>query len=90
MKKLFLMGFVALGLASCVSDKEVAPQTQDQKYQAAFENLVGGQVNASVNWGFNAQPVATFDAEGKFVGMRAANVNGNEWAGFIFRPLGNK
>jgi len=86
MKKLLLMGFVALAFASCVSDKTVAPQTQDQKYQAAFENLVGGQVNASVNWGFNAQPVATFDAEGKFVGMRAANVNGNQWADFIEVP----
>jgi len=86
MKKLFLMGFVALGFASCVSDKEVAPQTQDQKYQAAFENLVGGKINANVNWGFDNQQVAVFDEEGKFVGMRAANVNGNEWANYIEVP----
>ena len=86
MKKLFLMGFVTLAFASCVSDKEVAPQTQDQKYEKAFENLVGGQVNANVNWGFDAMQAATFDAEGKFVGMRAANVNGNEWAGYIEVP----
>lgn len=86
MKKLFLMGFVALGLASCVSDKEVSTQTQDQKYQAAFENLVGGKINANVNWGFDNQQVATFDADGKFTGMRAANVNGNQWADFIEVP----
>ena len=47
------MGFVTLAFASCVSDKEVAPQTQNQKYDAAFENLVGGKVNANVNWGFS-------------------------------------
>lgn len=80
MKKLFLMGFVALGLASCVSDKEVAPQTQDQKYQAAFENLVGGKINASVNWGFNDQQVAVFDADGNFTGMRGEYANANEWS----------
>ena len=30
MKKLFLMGFVTLAFASCVSDKTVAPQTQEE------------------------------------------------------------
>ena len=86
MKKLFLMGFVALGLASCVSDKEVAPQTQDQKYEKAFEALVGGQVNPNVNWGFNDQQVATFDADGKFIGMRGVNANGNEWGLYVEVP----
>ncbi len=86
MKKLFLMGFVALAFASCVSDKEVTQQTQDQKYEAAFEALVGGKVNASVNWGFNDQKVATFDAESKYTGMRTANVNGNQWADYIEVP----
>lgn len=86
MKKLFLMGFVALGLASCVSDKEVAPQTQDQKYEKAFEALVGGPVNPNVNWGFNDQQVATFDADGKFIGMRGVNANGNEWGLYVEVP----
>ena len=86
MKKLFLMGFVALAFASCVSDKEVAPQTQDQKYQAAFENLVGGKVNANVNWGFDAQQVVTFDEEGKYTGMRAVDANGNGWGLYVEVP----
>lgn len=80
MKKLFLMGFVALGLASCVSDKEVAPQTQDQKYTAAFENLVGGKVGANINWGFNDQQVAVFDEDGNFIGMRGHYANANMWS----------
>jgi hypothetical protein len=86
MKKLFLMGFVALAFASCVSDKEVTPQTQEQKYQAAFENFIGGQVNPNVNWGFGNQQVATFDAEGKFTGMRGVNTNGNEWGLYVDVP----
>jgi hypothetical protein len=86
MKKLFLMGFVALGLASCVSDKEVAPQTQDQKYAAAFENLVGGKVGANINWGFNDQQVATFDADGKYTGMRGVDANGNGWGLYVEVP----
>lgn len=80
------MGFVALGLASCVSDKEVAPQTQDQKYTAAFENLVGGKINANVNWGFNDQQVVTFDADGKFVGMRGVDANNNLWGRYVEVP----
>ena len=80
MKKLFLMGFVTLAFASCVSDKTVAPQTQEQKYEQAFENLVGGKVNANVNWGFtdmNANVVKDIpDAEGS---RRAHNVNENQW-----------
>ena len=86
MKKLFLMGFVALAFASCVSDKEVAPQTQDQKYQAAFENLVGGAVNANVNWGFDNQQVATFDTDGKYVGMRASKPESNNWGMYMIVP----
>lgn len=86
MKKLFLMGFVALGFASCVSDKEVSTQTQDQKYQAAFENLVGGKINANVNWGFNDQQVVTFDSEGKFAGMRGVNADGNQWGMYVEVP----
>ena len=86
MKKLFLMGFVALGLASCVSDKEVAPQTQDQKYEKAFEALVGGPVNPNVNWGFENQKVAVFDADGKYTGMRSANTNSNEWGMYMYVP----
>lgn len=86
MKKLFLMGFVALGFASCVSDKEVNTQTQDQKYQAAFENLVGGKINANVNWGFNDQQVVTFDSEGKFAGMRGVNADGNQWGMYVEVP----
>lgn len=86
MKKLFLMGFVALGFASCVSDKEVNTQTQDQKYAAAFENLVGGKINANVNWGFNDQQVVTFDSEGKFAGMRGVNADGNQWGMYVEVP----
>ena len=86
MKKLFLMGLVALGLASCVSDKEVTPQTQDQKYAAAFENLVGGKINANVNWGFNDQQVVTFDSEGKFAGMRGVYPNANQYGMYINVP----
>ena len=87
MKKLFLMGFVALGLASCVSDKEVAPQTQGQKYAAAFENFVGGKVNPNVNWGFNDQTPLQFDADGKLIGgVRGNNANGNEWGGYVEVP----
>lgn len=76
MKKLFLMGFVALGLASCVSDKEVVPQTQDQKYAAAFENFVGGKVNPNVNWGFDDMEVNSIKETSA---MRSHNVNGNQW-----------
>lgn len=87
MKKLLLMGFVTLAFASCVSDKEVAPQTQNQKYDAAFENLVGGKVNANVNWGFNDQTPLVFDKEGKVIsGMRAANTNNNQWGGYLEVP----
>ena len=86
MKKLFLMGFVALGLASCVSDKEVAPQTQGQKYEKAFEALVGGPVNPNVNWGFNDQQVATFNAEGEYTGMRGVDANNNMWGRYVEVP----
>ena len=86
MKKLFLMGFVALAFASCVSDKTVAPQTQDQKYADAFESFVGGKVNANVNWGFNDQQVVTFDEEGKYTGMRAVDANGNGWGLYVEVP----
>jgi len=87
MKKLFLMGFVALGLASCVSDKEVAPQTQDQKYAAAFESFVGGKVNPNVNWGFNDQTPLQFDAEGKLIGgLRGHDKNNNQWGKYVEVP----
>lgn len=87
MKKLFLMGFVALGLASCVSDKEVAPQTQGQKYEAAFEQLVGGKVNANVNWGFNNQTPLQFDADGNLIGgLRGHDKNNNLWGGYVEVP----
>ena len=86
MKKLFLMGFVALGLASCVSDKEVTPQTQAEKYEAAFEDFVGGQINANVNWGFNNQQVVTFNSEGEYVGMRGVDANGNGWGLYVDVP----
>ena len=87
MKKLFLMGFVALAFASCVSDKEVAPQTQNQKYDAAFENLVGGKVNANVNWGFNDQTPLKFDEEGNLIsGMRGHDKNNNMWGGYVEVP----
>jgi len=80
MKKLFLMGFVALGLASCVSDKEVAPQTQDQKYTAAFENLVGGKINANVNWGFDDMTVNVIKPdEDAASSRRAAKADRNLW-----------
>lgn len=86
MKKYFLMGFVALAFTACVSDKEVIPQTKEQKYAAAFENFVGGQVNENVNWGFNDQQIATFDADGKFTGMKGVNANGNEWGIYVDVP----
>jgi len=80
MKKFLLMGFVALAFASCVSDKEVAPQTQDQKYAAAFENLVGGQVNANVNWGFTDMNTNVVkDKDDASASRRAHNVNRNQW-----------
>lgn len=81
------MGFVALGLASCVSDKEVAPQTQDQKYAAAFESFVGGKVNPNVNWGFNDQTPLQFDAEGKLIGgLRGHDKNNNQWGKYVEVP----
>ena len=86
MKKLFLMGFAALAFASCVSDKEITPLTQGEKYEKAFENLVGGTVNANVNWGFNNLQVAGFNADGTFAGMRSTNVNNNQWGMYIEVP----
>ena len=53
MKKYLMMGLATLAFAACVSDKEVTPQTQEEKYEKAFEQLVGGPVNANVNWGFS-------------------------------------
>ena len=86
MKKFFLMGVAALAFASCVSDKEITPLTQSEKYQEAFENLVGGKIAANVNWGFNNLQVAGFDADGNFTGMRGANPEGNLWATYIEVP----
>ena len=87
MKKLFLMGFVALAFASCVSDKEVTPQTPAQKYKAAFEALVGGQVNPNVNWGFNDQTPLQFDANGNLItGMRGEDKNNNRWGLYVEVP----
>jgi hypothetical protein len=86
MKKYLLMGFVALAFTACVSDKEVTPQTQGEKYEKAFEQLIGGAVNANVNWGFDAQQVATFDADGKYTGMRGVDANGNEWGLYVDVP----
>ena len=87
MKKLFLMGFVALAFASCVSDKEVTPQTPAQKYEAAFEALVGGQVNPNVNWGFNDQTPLQFDANGNLItGMRGEDKNNNRWGLYVEVP----
>ena len=80
MKKLFLMGFVTLAFASCVSDKTVAPQTQEQKYEQAFENLVGGKVNANVNWGFTDMAVNSIKEEDAIsTSRRSHNTNGNQW-----------
>jgi len=86
MKKYLMMGLATLAFAACVSDKEVTVQTQEEKYEKAFEQLVGGPVNANVNWGFNAQQVATFDAEGKYTGMRGVDANGNEWGLYVDVP----
>ena len=78
MKKYLMMGLATLAFAACVSDKEVTVQTQEEKYEKAFEQLVGGPVNANVNWGFDAVQATAIDAEGNLVeGMRHANVNGN-------------
>lgn len=86
MKKYLMMGLATLAFAACVSDKEVTVQTQEEKYEKAFEQLVGGPVNANVNWGFDAQQVATFDADGKYTGMRGVNANGNEWGIYVDVP----
>lgn len=86
MKKCLMMGLVALAFTACVSDKEVTPQTPEQKYAAAFESFIGGQVNENVNWGFNDQQIATFDADGKFTGMRSTNTNNNEWGRYMYVP----
>jgi len=72
MKKLFLMGFVALGLASCVSDKEVKSQTESdllaQKQEAYSNAFVQkfGNIASNQTWGFNQT-------------MRSAYTNGNMW-----------
>ncbi|MBR1546046.1 MAG: hypothetical protein IJ633_04515 [Prevotella sp.] len=72
MKKLFLMGFVALGLASCVSDKEVTPLTPTEllaQKQEAYNNAfvqTFGNIASNQNWGFSS-------------GMRSAYTNGNMW-----------
>ena len=87
MKKYLMMGLATLAFAACVSDKEVTVQTQEEKYEKAFEQLVGGPVNANVNWGFDAVQATAIDAEGNLVeGMRHANVNGNMWADYIEVP----
>ena len=85
MKKLFLMGFVALGLASCVSDKEVTQLTEEQKTTQQFENLfVGtfGQPDANQTWVYNT-PIINADA------MRSTSSNGNEWGKdwYVPKPL---
>jgi len=73
MKKLFLMGFVALGLASCVSDKEVKSQTESdllaQKQEAYSNAFVQkfGNIASNQTWGFAQN-------------MRSAFTNSNEWA----------
>lgn len=85
MKKYLMMGIAALAFTACVSDKEVTPQTQGEKYEKAFEQLVGGTVNANVNWGFNAQKVATFE-DGKYTGMRGVDANGNQWGMYVDVP----
>lgn len=86
MKKYLMMGFATLAFVACVSDKEVTTQTQEEKYEKAFEQLVGGAVNANVNWGFDAQQVATFNAEGKFTGMRSSYPNSNQWGMYLNVP----
>ena len=86
MKKYLMMGLATLAFAACVSDKEVTPQTQEEKYEKAFEQLVGGPINANVNWGFNAQKVATFNAEGEYTGMRSHDKNNNLWGGYVEVP----
>lgn len=85
MKKLFLMGFVALGLASCVSDKEVTQLTEEQKTTQQFENLfVGtfGQPDANQTWVYNT-PIINADA------MRSTSSNGNQWgeSWYVPKPL---
>ena len=85
MKKYLLMGFVALAFASCVSDKEVTSQTQDQKYQAAFEATFG-KVAASVNWGFNDMTAINFNEKGEYTGMRGVDANGNQWGMYVDVP----
>ena len=86
MKKYLMMGLATLAFAACVSDKEVTVQTQEEKYEKAFEQLVGGPINANVNWGFNAQKVATFNAEGEYTGMRSHDKNNNLWGGYVEVP----
>ena len=85
MKKLFLMGFVALGLASCVSDKEVTPLTEEQKITQQFENLFVhefGQPAANQNWVYST-PIINPD------GMRSTSSNGNQWgeSWYVPKPL---
>ena len=78
MKKLFLMGFVALGLASCVSDKEVKSQTESdllaQKQEAYSNAFVQkfGNIAPNQTWGFKSGVRAATT-------MRTANTNGNQW-----------
>ena len=85
MKKLFLMGFVTLAFASCVSDKEVAPLTPAQQTTQKFEQLfvnTFGQPASNQTWVYNTPIINDTEAAAR----RSTSANGNQWGESWYVP----
>ena len=85
MKKLFLMGFVTLAFASCVSDKEVAPLTPAQQTTQKFEQLfvnTFGQPASNQTWVYNTPIINDTEAASR----RTTSANGNQWGESWYVP----
>ena len=90
MKKYLMIGFAALAFAACSSNSDdvfdPSRSSQGDKYASAFIKEFG-EINSSVNWGFDTPQKANFDNEGKFTGFtRGVNANGNEWGLYVEVP----
>lgn len=84
MKKIVLFMMAAFAFASCV--KDIDESNIEKNYNAFFEELVGGEVNKNVDWGFTPMLTASFGADGKYAGMRSSNTNSNEWGMYMYVP----
>lgn len=86
MKKLFLMGFVALAFASCVSDKEVTPISPEEQTNQKFENLfvsTFGQPASNQTWVYSTPIINPNGARS----MRSTSANGNQWGESWYVPI---